>query len=359
MARVGSVEPDNNSLSNLGKGALIVTAEESPIEPERPIIDPHLHLWEILPAPGSPQLPQVFLLPELLQTLEASGHKVTHTVFVECHQMYRHDGPEELQPVGETEFANGAAAMAASGKYGPCLVSHRIVSSANLLLGDAVRSVLEAHAARAGERFRGIRMPLAYSEADMFGFPCDPSLKGIMLDPRFREGAQVLADMDLSLDVWCLHTQLDELVDLADALPELTIILDHVGTPESQGVWAGREADARADWAAKIAELARRPNVLVKLGGLGMDIGAQVGANNVLSPSAELAERWRPYIEPCIEAFTPTRAMFESNFPPDNAAGSYGATWNAFKIIAANCSGEEKDRLFRRTAASTYRIALD
>ncbi|MCB2061446.1 MAG: amidohydrolase family protein [Novosphingobium sp.] len=336
-----------------------MTAEEPPIEPDRPIIDPHLHLWEILPAPGSPQLPQTFLLPQLLQMLEASGHNVTHTVFVECHQMYRQDGPEELRPVGETEFANGAAAMAASGKYGPCLVAHRIVSSANLLLGDGVRPVLEAHASRAGERFRGIRMALAYSEADMFGFPCDPSLKGIMLDPRFHEGARALADMDLSLDVWCLHTQLGELASLADALPGLTIILDHVGTPESQGVWAGREAEARAEWAPRIAELARRPNVLVKLGGLGMDIGAQVGANNVLSPSEALAERWRPCIETCIEAFTPARAMFESNFPPDNAAGSYGATWNAFKRIAANCSDQEKDQLFRRTAARSYRIALD
>ena len=334
-------------------------ADETPIEPDRPIIDPHLHLWEILPAPGSPQLPHVFLLPQVLQTLEASGHNVTHTVFVECHQMYRQDGPEELWPVGETEFANGAAAMAASGKYGPCRVSHRIVSSANLLLGDGVKPVLEAHAARAGERFRGIRMPLAYSDAEMFGFPCDPSLKGLMADPRFRQGAQVLADMDLSLDVWCLHTQLDELAELADALPGLAIVLDHVGTPESQGVWAGREAEARADWAARIRELALRPNVLVKLGGLGMDIGAQVGTNTELSSSEELAERWRPYIETCIEAFTPARAMFESNFPPDNAAGSYGATWNAFKRIAASFSEQEKDRLFRRTAAETYRIALD
>ena len=146
---------------------------------------------------------------------------------------------------------------------------------------------------------------------------------------------------------------------VADALPGLAIVLDHVGTPESQGVWAGREAEARADWAARIRELALRPNVLVKLGGLGMDIGAQVGTNTELSSSEELAERWRPYIETCIEAFTPARAMFESNFPPDNAAGSYGATWNAFKRIAASFSEQEKDRLFRRTAAETYRIALD
>ena len=33
--------------------------------------------------------------------------------------------------------------------------------------------------------------------------------------------------------------------------------------------------------------------------------------------SEELAAAWRPYVEPCIEAFGPERCMFESNFPPD------------------------------------------
>ena len=332
--------------------------EEIPLDPDRPIIDPHLHLWEIMPAPGAPQMAQRFLLHELLETLEASGHNLTHTVFVECHQMYRLDGPEELRSLGETEFANGAAAMSASGSYGPCRVAHRIVGTADLRLGERVKPVLEAHVARAGERFRGIRMNTAFSEAGLFGFPSDPSIRGILADPRFREGAQVLAEMDLSLDVWCVHTQIDELIALADALPGLTIVLDHVGTPESQGIWAGREEDARAHWAGRIAELARRPNVLVKLGGLGMNISAQIGANKQAAPSEELAAKWRPYIEICIDAFTPDRAMFESNFPPDNDSGSYGATWNAFKLIARECSEEEKDQLFRRTAARTYRIDI-
>ena len=166
--------------------------EEIPLDPDRPIIDPHLHLWEIMPAPGAPQMAQRFLLHELLETLEASGHNLTHTVFVECHQMYRLDGPEELRSLGETEFANGAAAMSASGSYGPCRVAHRIVGTADLRLGERVKPVLEAHVARAGERFRGIRMNTAFSEAGLFGFPSDPSIRGILADPRFREGAQVL-----------------------------------------------------------------------------------------------------------------------------------------------------------------------
>lgn len=335
-----------------------MNATEPPIDPQRPIIDPHLHLWHIPAVPGLPQQPHRFLFDELRQTVEESGHNVTHTVFVECHAMYRADGPEHLRSLGETEFANGVAAMSASGQYGDCRVAHRIVGNADLRQGAASREVLEAHVAAAGERFRGIRMGLAWSEAAMFGQPCDPAQRGLMLDPAFREGAKVLAEMDLGLDVWCLHTQLGELASLADALPGLAIVLDHAGTPETQGAWQGREREALADWAERIRELARRPNVTVKLGGMGMDIGAQIGGGSEDAPSHVLAERWRPMIETCIEAFGADRAMFESNFPPDAAASSYGAVWNAFKRVAAGCSDAEKEALFRGTAARTYRIAI-
>src|SRR5438093_1562847 len=127
-----------------------MTAEEQPLEPERPIIDPHLHLWDIQPAPGALQAPQRFLFFELLETVARSGHNLTHTVFVECHQMYRRDGPAELRSLGETELVNGIAAMSASGNYGPCKVANRIVGNVNLRLGESVAPVLEAHVAVAG-----------------------------------------------------------------------------------------------------------------------------------------------------------------------------------------------------------------
>lgn len=326
--------------------------EELPLEPDRAIIDPHLHFWEVLPQPGSPMAPDRFLLHEVAETIAASGHKVTHTVFVECHQMYRADGPPEMACVGETEFANGIAAMAASGRYGPCLLGHRIVGTADLTLGAGVAAVLEAHVSAAGERFRGIRMATAWSAGGLFGYPSDPDLRGVMARPAFSEGARVLAGMDLSLDVWCLHTQLGELAALADAVPDLAIVLDHVGTPDPA------VPDAFAAWAGGIGELARRPNVVVKLGGMGMRLDRPVGALRERAPSEALAELWRARVETCIEAFGPARCMFESNFPPDRDSAGYGATWNAFKIIAGAFSDAEKDALFRGTAARTYRIAI-
>jgi L-fuconolactonase len=329
-------------------------AEEEPLDPARRIIDPHMHLWDPQGRPGMTR----FLLPEAAEMIAASGHTITHTVFLECHAMHRADGPEELRPVGETEFVVGQAAMSASGNYGPAKIAHRIVGTANLLLGSAVAPVLEAHQSAGAGRFRGIRTGVAYSDAGMFGWAANPALKGVMTRPEFREGAGVLARMGLSLDVWCFHTQLAELIAFADALPDLAIVLDHIGTPERLGSWAGREAAARSEWAGLIAELAKRPNVTIKLGGLGMDISCAIGTQRRGQSSQQLVQLWRPYLETCIAAFGAERAMFEANFPPDNDGGSYGATWNAFKLIAAGCSESEKDALFSGTAARVYQIDL-
>ncbi len=320
-------------------------AEEAPLDPDRAIIDPHLHFWE-------PSGTARFLVQEAAAVIAASGHNVTHTVFVECHAMHRADGPEEMRAVGETVFAAGQAAMSESGMYGPARLGCRIVGTANLLLGGGVTPVLEAHVAAGGGRFRGIRTGTAWSAQGMFGWPPDPAGAGIMARAAFREGAAVLARMGLSLDVWCLHGQLGELMALADALPDLAIVLDHVGTPED------RSDEVRALWANSIRELAQRPNVAIKLGGLGMDIRQGIGQAFRGASSEVLAGEWRPYLETCIEAFGPHRAMFESNFPPDHASGSYGATWNAFKRIAGGCSDTEQDDLFRRTAARVYGIEI-
>ncbi|EJL31151.1 amidohydrolase [Novosphingobium sp. AP12] len=331
-----------------------MTKAEAAIDPARPIVDPHLHFWHIHSGPN-PE-PQRFLFDEALAAIAASGHAVTHSVYVECGQMYRADGPPELRSLGETEFVNGIAAMSASGGYGPARLGHRIVGNADLSLGARVRDVLEAHLAVAGTRFRGVRMETAWSAQRLFGYPCDPAHRGVMTRPAFVEGAQALAALDLSLDVWCLHTQLGELAALADAVPGLTIVLDHLGTPECGGTWAGRPDEAFAQWSEAIRDLALRPNVRVKLGGMGMNVAGTLTADDGPGTSEELAHEWRARVETAIAAFTPARAMFESNFPPDRCAASYGATWNAFKRLAAGYSEDEKDRLFRGTAAQVYRI---
>ncbi len=122
---------------------------EPALEPELPIVDPHHHLID-RPQNGT------YLLRDLLADID-SGHNVVATVYLEWLSMYRADGPVDLRPVGEIEFANGVAAMSASGGYGKPRVCAGIVGHGELTLGAGVAKVLEAMIAAGGGRFRGIR----------------------------------------------------------------------------------------------------------------------------------------------------------------------------------------------------------
>jgi predicted TIM-barrel fold metal-dependent hydrolase len=333
------------------------TADEAPLDAARPIIDPHHHLWDHGSVPGVASGSRPFLLPEFQQVIDDSGHNITHTVYVECVSMYRREGPKDFRPVGETEFANGMAAMGASGRYGSCRIVAGIVATANLRLGSDVVPVLEAQVAAGNGRLRGLRFSTAYGEAGLFGREPDPSRKGVLLDGKFREGVRAMQQFGLSLDVWCLHTQLGELASLAAACQDMLIVLDHLGTPLKLDAAAGGQAEVFPRLRDSIMELARRPNVVVKLGGLGMDVAARIGTTGGRVPSATLADDWRPYVETCVDAFGVGRCMFESNFPVDSRTCSYGELWNAFKRISEPCSEDEKTALFSGTAAACYRLA--
>jgi predicted TIM-barrel fold metal-dependent hydrolase len=298
-----------------------------------------------------------YLLSDLLADLGA-GHNVTATVYLEWLSMYRATGPVELRPVGEIEFANGVAAMSAGGTYGKPQVCAGIVGYADLTLGAAVEKVLEAMMAAGGGRFRGIRFITASHPDQAAWGSIVTRPEGLLMDERVREGFSRLAPLGLSFDAWVYHTQLGELVDLARAFPQTQIVLDHVGGPIGLGRYAGKRDEVFAEWGGRIRELAACPNVHIKLGGLGMRMFGFDLHTGALPPSSqELASAWQPYIETCIAAFGPERAMFESNFPVDKGSCSYAALWNAFKHIAAGCSAAEKTALFAGTATKFYRLA--
>jgi L-fuconolactonase len=259
---------------------------EEIIEPDLPIVDPHHHLVE-RPETGR------YLLPELLADL-GSGHNITATVYLEWLSMYRVAGPAELRPVGEIEFANSVAAMAASGTYGKPQVCAGIVGYADLTLAAPVEKVLEAMIAAGGGRFRGIRFITAThpDQAAWGSLVSRPA--GLLMDGRVREGFARLALLGLSFDAWMYHTQLGELVDLARAFPDTPIVLDHVGGAIGLGPYAGKRDEVFAEWSSRIRGLAACPNVHVKLGGLGMRMfGFAVHTGELPPSSEELAAAWR------------------------------------------------------------------
>ena len=169
-----------------------------------------------------------------------------------------------------------------------------------------------------------------------------------------------LGALGLTYEAWQYHPQLKEVTALARAVPQTTMILNHCGGPLGIGPYAGKADAVFAAWKADMAELARCPNVVVKLGGLGMDIGVFDHMRRPVPPtSREIADAWKPWIEICINAFGAERCMFESNFPVDRFGATYTALWNAFKRIAKNYSADEKTALFSGTAKRIYRVNVN
>jgi L-fuconolactonase len=323
---------------------------EAILEPDLPIVDPHHHLWD---RPG-----WRYLLEDFLADVN-SGHNILASVFVQCRSMYRREGPEQLRPLGETEFVNGVAAMSASGAYGAVRICAGIVGHADLQLGARVEDLLEAHVRAGGGRFRGIRHISAWDADASIMNPSYRPPPGLLADRGFREGFALLAPLGLSFDAWLYHPQIDELTALAQKFPDTPIVLDHVGGPLGIGRYAEEREEVLARWAASIRALARCANVSVKLGGLGMRIGGFAFHQHPRPLSSEaLANAWRPYFDTCIEGFGTGRCMFESNFPVDKGSYGYAAFWNACKILTRAAGAAEKADLFSRTAARFYRLDL-
>jgi len=318
------------------------------LDPDLPIVDTHHHLWE--------RRDHRYLLHEFLADVR-TGHNVIATVFVECHSMYRAKGPEEMRPVGQTEFVAGIAAMSDSDGYGSTRVAAGIVGFADLTLGDRVEPVLDAHIRAGGERFRGVRHSAAWDASDVIGNSQTARGPHLMKQPDFRAGLARLTALGLSLDAWAFHPQLADTVDLAWAFPHANIIVGHVGGPLGYGPYTSKRDEVFASWRAGVTELAKCANVVMKLGGMMMRLAAYDYRTEPAPPSsAELAALWRPYIETCIELFGADRCMFESNFPVDKMGIGWAPLWNAFKRIAAGASAAEKLALFSGTARRAYRL---
>ena len=328
----------------------LALTQEPTLEPELPICDPHHHFWDLRPE----RLPyQRYLLHELLADI-TTGHNVRSTVFIETRTMYRPDGPVELRPVGEVEFVQGLAAASASGVYGPVRAAAAIVGHADLKLGERVRPVLEALQAASPNRFRGIRHTVTWDRHPEVG---NREQEGVLASADFRAGARVLAQMGLSLDTGLSFPQLPELAAFAQAVPELTIVLNHMGGLQRVGPYANRDDEVLPAWRSGIAAVAACPNVYLKLGGIGMPrFGFDWHTRDKPIGSEELASAMAPFMTYVIEQCGPDHSLFESIFPRDKVSFSHQVLFNGFKRFSAGYSASERADLFQGAAVRAYRI---
>lgn len=330
----------------------LALTREDPIEPERPIVDAHHHLYDHRPGVK-------YLFDDFMADLDC-GHNIVATVYVQARAMLRSEGPPAMKPVGETEFANGVAAMSASGLYGKARLCAAIVGFADLRLGEAAGPVLEAHIAAGGGRdgrFRGIRQGAAWDPDGSFLNPAYATSEDMLASPGFRAGFAHLGRLGLSFDAWLFFHQIPRLTELARAFPGTPIVLNHCGGILGMGDYGGRHDETFRRWKTNIAALAACPNAHVKIGGLGMRMSGFGFDKGASAPtSRELAAAWRPWVETCAEVFGAERCMYESNFPVDKGSYGYGVGLNAMKRLFSGTGESEREAFFCGTASSFYRL---
>lgn len=331
--------------------AWIGQIHEEILDPELPICDAHHHLWLEAGATAWPY-PVDALLADT-----GAGHNVVSTVFLECHTHYRDDGPEQLRPVGETEWVAEQAEItearrAAAGGQGAVIAG--IMGHADLALGNAVEEVMAAHEQAGGGRFRGVRYITA---ADPHP-PLSMGPSAAMDDPAYLAGVRTVGAMGHTYDAMVYHHQLPDLVSVVDACPDTPIVIDHLGGILGTGPYRDRRDEIVEFWQGAMTDLAARPNTYLKLGGIGMPMmGYRWDKRDTPAGSDELTQIWGGPIRWAIETFGPERCLFESNYPVDGRGAGYVVLWNAFKRITADCSADEKRWLFHDSAAAAYRLA--
>ena len=283
---------------------------------------------------------------------DVEGHKVTRSVCVEFQFHDKNIKEKHLKQVDASKLALEKSEMNSLGS------PNAHVCHVDLTLGK--EKVLEALAKHkeANPYVSGLRHQLSWHPSKTI-FSARDSREGLMSSPEFREGLSALKEHDLVFDAWLYHTQLPELNDLAKEFNDQTIVLDHIGTPLGIGIFADKMEEVKAEWAASITELAKCPNVYVKLSGILMPctgIG-RFHEREMPPTSDEVVEVVLPYFQHVIEQFGVDRCMFASNFPVDKVSCSYRVLFNAFKKICnkMGLSQEQKTLLFHGNALKIYR----
>ena len=296
-----------------------------------PIADAHQHFWDLArnrypwlqdepPVPfryGDYTAIRRSYLPADYAR-DAADHRIAATVHVEAEW-------NPADPIGETRWLHEL--------FAEDPLPRAIVAQAWLDREDVER-VLEAQAAF--PRVRGIRhKPRAAPSPDRV----ERGAPGSMSDPRWRAGYRLLRALGLSFDLQCPYWHLYEAAELAEAVPETQIILDHTGLPSD------RSREGLAEWRAAMRAAAAMPNVAVKISGLG----------HPRVPWS--AEALRPIVLDTLETFGSGRAMFASNYPVDRLVAPFDTIFRGFRTLVAGLPETERLALFHDNAMRIYRPA--
>jgi predicted TIM-barrel fold metal-dependent hydrolase len=162
---------------------------------------------------------------------------------------------------------------------------------------------------------------------------------GIMTEPRWRAGFDLLGELGLSFDLQVFPHQLRQAARLAADHGDTAIVVDHAGMPIE------RDADALAEWARGLRAVAAEPNTMVKISALGTN------------DHSWRIDSIRRIVLDTIDAFGPSRTMFASNFPVDGLYSTYATLFSAFLSLTADLPEPDREELFAGSARRFYRMS--
>lgn len=278
-----------------------------------PILDSHIHLWQR--ADGDPVwvaakiggLARDFTVDDWRGHADASG--VRGAILVQA-----------AHSIAETErwLARATAEPRLAGVVGWADLH------ADSLADDVAR--LKAH-----PKLVGIRpLPPGTFGADWLG------------DARTRRGLATLAESGVTVDILVKWTGLARARDLLAGLPDLNVVLNHCGRPDTM-------TGLLEPWAGDLRAFARATRATVKLSGLIERAGIE------WTP-----ETLRPYVETVIDAFGPSRVMFATNWPVLEIGGTYAGWVGVLRAILADIglSQAEQGEILAGTACRAYGAAM-
>ncbi len=282
--------------------------------PSFPIIDTHVHLWDVNRLRYSwhasvPQLNRNFLIEDFRSA--CTPVQVAKLVFVQCDCDPEQSGAEVdwVTAVSQTdERLRGIVAWAP--------------------LENGARVEPELARLAVNSTVKGVRR-LIQSEPDL----------NFCLRPDFVHGVQLLARHDLSFDLCITHLQLANTVALVRKCPDVRFVLDHIGKPAIK-------TGLLDPWRAELRELSRLENVWCKLSGLATEA----------DPAGWTAVDLRPYIDHVMDCFGVNRVMFGGDWPVSTLATDYPRWVKTVDEALSGCSPDELHRVYVRNAEAFYRI---
>ena len=158
-----------------------------------------------------------------------------------------------------------------------------------------------------------------------------------IVGPDVVRGLKVLEKHGVPFDLLFYTKHLRHAPTLAQQLPNLPMVIDHLSKPE---IRLGKHES----WAADLRAAAEYENVFCKLSGLITE------ADWENWQPADL----KPYIDTALECFSPQRCMFGSDWPVCELAGSYRQVYEALNEALGPISETERNAIFGETAASFY-----